>query len=85
MIKVRGSIFCVNKVVKVLTDGKNVSTYYKNDPIEVMAPAVEGYRFDGWEVTGGEVEDAKAEVAQETGEGKNLVCEGRYKEYKSED
>ena len=38
----------VNKVVKVLTDGKNVSTYYKNDPIEVMAPAVEGYRFDGW-------------------------------------
>ena len=56
----------VNRVVKTLIDGKNVSTYYKKDPIEVTAPDVEGCQFVGWEVTGGTSENNSAKTTNVT-------------------
>lgn len=73
----------VNKVVKTLTDGKNVSTYYKKDPIEVTAPDVEGCQFSGWEVTGGTLENASAKTTNVTLTDATVTIKAKYEKVES--
>lgn len=56
----------VNKVNKSVTGDGTAATYYSKDPITVAAQKLEGYRFAGWEVTGGTAADASAEETEIT-------------------
>lgn len=60
------SYIMVNKVNKSVTGDGTAATYYAKDPITVVAQKVAGYRFAGWEVTGGTVADASAEETEIT-------------------
>lgn len=56
----------VNKVNKSVAGDGTAATYYAKEPITVEAQKVEGYKFAGWEVTGGTVADASAEETEIT-------------------
>ncbi|MCH5266371.1 MAG: CotH kinase family protein [Lachnospiraceae bacterium] len=70
----------INTLTEPVKDGAWSGTYYQEAPIHVSAPAVEGYKFSNWEVTGGTAAEQTSAATDITLTGSNVSIQAVYEE-----